>query len=68
MTTTTINNSQLVIAISSRALFDLDHSHHVYETKGLEAYQQFQIKNEKEPLAPGVAFSLVKKTHSLNSP
>jgi 5'-nucleotidase len=29
---------KLVIAISSRALFDLDASHVVYEEHGLEAY------------------------------
>lgn len=30
---------KLVIAISSRALFDLDESHQVYEQEGLEAYR-----------------------------
>ena len=33
----------LVIAISSRALFDLAESHQVYEDEGLAAYQQYQI-------------------------
>ena len=36
----------LVIAISSRALFDLDLSHQVYEAEGLDAYQQYQIARE----------------------
>ena len=35
--------NKLVIAISSRALFNLDESHEVYETQGLEAYRQYQI-------------------------
>ena len=31
-------DGKLVVAISSRALFDLSESHHIYETKGVEAY------------------------------
>lgn len=58
---------KLVIAISSRALFDLGESHQVYEEKGLEAYQQYQIDRESEPLQPGGAFSLVKKLLHLNT-
>ncbi len=54
-------DKQLVIGISSRALFDLDQSHQIYEEQGLDAYQQFQIDNETELLQPGVAFPLVKK-------
>jgi len=57
---------QLVIAISSRALFDLDESHRVYEEEGLDAYQDYQISREDEPLAQGVAFSLVNKLLHLN--
>ena len=57
---------QLVIAISSRALFDLAESHRVYEEEGLDAYQKYQILREEEPLQPGDAFSLVKKLLHLN--
>lgn len=57
----------LVIAISSRALFDLAESHRVFEEKGLSAYQQYQIDREEEPLQPGDAFSLVQKLLHLNS-
>ena len=56
----------LVIAISSRALFDLSDSHRVYEEEGLDAYQDYQITREGEPLEPGDAFSLVKKLLHLN--
>lgn len=56
----------LVIAISSRALFDLAESHKVYEEKGLDAYQEYQIEHENEPLQPGDAFSLVQKLLKLN--
>jgi len=56
----------LVIAISSRALFDLAESHKVYEEQGLDAYQEYQIAHEDEPLARGDAFSLVQKLLKLN--
>lgn len=62
-----MQSDQLVIAISSRALFDLAESHKVYEDQGLEAYQRYQIQREDEPLAPGDAFDLVKKLLHLNT-
>ena len=58
--------SKLVIAISSRALFNLDESHLVYEEEGLKAYSQYQIEREDEPLEPGEAFPLVHKLLRLN--
>ena len=42
--------NMLVIGITSRALFDLDESHAIYEKKGLEAYKNFQVSNENIPL------------------
>jgi 5'-nucleotidase len=57
---------KLVIAISSRALFNLDASHQVYVNEGLAAYAQYQIKHEDEILEPGEAFPLVKKLLRLN--
>ena len=58
---------KLVLAISSRALFDLRESHRVYETEGIKAYRQYQIDHEEEILAPGDAFPLVEKLLNLNS-
>ncbi|MGI9288217.1 MAG: 5'-nucleotidase [Pseudomonadales bacterium] len=58
--------SKLVIAISSRALFNLDDSHAVYENEGLEAYSQYQIEREDEPLEQGDAFPLVRKLLNIN--
>ena len=55
------NNSKLIIGISSRALFDLDESHEIYKTKGLDSYREYQIDNEDKILNPGKAFPLVKK-------
>jgi 5'-nucleotidase len=34
---------KLVLAISSRALFDLSESHRVYEGEGVEAYRRKHI-------------------------
>ena len=59
-------DGKLVIAISSRALFDLDASHHIFEQEGVEAYHQYQIEHEEQILSPGVAFPLVQKLLALN--
>ncbi|MCW8926333.1 MAG: 5'-nucleotidase [Xanthomonadales bacterium] len=61
------DNKPLVVAISSRALFDLDKSHEVFEQQGLDAYAKYQIEHEDVPLRPGVAFPLVKKLLALNA-
>lgn len=58
--------AKLVVAISSRALFDLNESHRVYEESGEEGYSHYQIEHEDSPLSPGVAFPLVKKLLALN--
>lgn len=58
--------NKLVIAISSRALFNLDESHQVYMNEGLEAYARYQIEREDEPLKPGDAFPMVQKLLRLN--
>jgi 5'-nucleotidase len=60
------DHKPLVVAISSRALFDLDKSHEVFEKQGLEAYAEYQIKREDVPLKPGMAFPLVRKLLALN--
>jgi 5'-nucleotidase len=60
-------STKLVIAISSRALFNLDHSHQIFKDEGIEAYARHQQENEQEILEPGVGFTLVKKLLKLNS-
>jgi len=57
---------KLVIAISSRALFDLSESDLIYREQGLAAYSQHQIEHESEVLAPGDAFPLVQKLLRIN--
>lgn len=58
--------NKLVIAISSRALFNLDESHQVYINEGLGAYARYQIEHEDEILLPGDAFPMVQKLLHLN--
>ncbi|MDD1969277.1 5'-nucleotidase [Pseudomonas putida] len=60
-------SNKLVLAISSRALFDLRESHAIYERDGVAAYRQYQIDHEDEVLEPGDAFLLVEKLLSLNT-
>lgn len=60
------DSDTLIIGVSSRALFDLRESHQLFETRGLEAYAEYQVANEDELLRPGVAFPLVKKLLALN--
>lgn len=59
-------DEKLVVAISSRALFDLDESHAVFERDGVDAYCAYQIEHENTPLQPGTAFPLVRKLLALN--
>ncbi len=59
-------DDKLVVAISSRALFDLTESHALFEREGLEAYQTYQIAHENDVLQPGVAFPVVRKLLALN--
>ena len=59
---------KLVVAISSRALFDLTDSHRVYTEQGVDAYHHYQVQHEDELLAPGPAFALVNKLLRLNRP
>jgi 5'-nucleotidase len=61
-------DNKLVVAISSRALFDLTESHALFEREGLEAYRAYQIAHENDVLGPGVAFPVVKKLLALNRP
>jgi 5'-nucleotidase len=61
-----MREKKLVVAVSSRALFNLDESHKIFETEGREAFCRHQIEHEDEVLEPGYGFSLVKKFLSLN--
>ena len=56
----------LVVGISSRALFDLEAANAVFEREGLSAYRDYQRRHERELLAPGTAFPLVKGLLDIN--
>jgi 5'-nucleotidase len=62
-----LSAQRLVIAISSRALFDLDEAHRIYEQQGLQAYSDYQIEKEEEVLTPGQAVPMVQKLLALNA-
>jgi 5'-nucleotidase len=59
-------SNKLVIAISSRALFDLEKENVIFEKEGIDAYAQHQLKYEDEALETGTAYPLVKALLSLN--
>ena len=44
---------KLVIAISSRALFDLEDENQIFEVKGLKEYIKYQLEHEDEPIPKG---------------
>ncbi|KAF1717804.1 5'-nucleotidase [Pseudoxanthomonas yeongjuensis] len=56
----------LTVAVTSRALFDLEESHSLYESEGVDAYSSFQRDHEDDVLAPGMAFPVVRKLLALN--
>jgi 5'-nucleotidase len=60
-------NGQLVVAISSRALFDFEQENEVFEQGDDRAYMDLQLAKLDEPAKPGVAFSLVQKLLAFNS-
>lgn len=59
-------SDKLVIAVASSALFDLTESHQVFLQQGMPEYRKYQREKEKVVLAPGVAFSFIKRLLNLN--
>jgi 5'-nucleotidase len=60
------SQQKLVVAVSSRALFDLDESHAIFESQGKDAFCRYQIDHEDVVLDPGYGFTLVKKLLAIN--
>lgn len=60
-------SKKLVIAVSSRALFDMREEHALFQEKGTEAFVQHQIENEDVVLPKGAGFNLVKKLQKLSN-
>jgi 5'-nucleotidase len=59
---------KLVVAISSRALFDFEEENRVFENDGEGAYIALQYARLDVPARAGVAFPLVKKLLAFNTP
>jgi 5'-nucleotidase len=60
-------HDKLVVAISSRALFDFEEENRVYEQGDLHAYETLQRARLAVPAKPGVAFALIRKLLALNA-
>ncbi|MEY2683603.1 MAG: hypothetical protein RJA09_747 [Pseudomonadota bacterium] len=59
-------DGQLVVAISSRALFDFEAENQVFEQGDDRAYMRLQLDRLEQPAQVGVAFSLVRKLLAFN--
>jgi 5'-nucleotidase len=57
---------QLVVAISSRALFDFEEENRLFEASDDHAYMQLQLHRLDQRANPGVAFSLINKLLAFN--
>ena len=42
-------HEKLVVAVSSRALFDLEAEHKIFEDQGIEAYRDYQTQHVQTP-------------------
>ncbi|RCX09214.1 5'-nucleotidase [Extensimonas vulgaris] len=62
------DDDKLVVAISSRALFDFEEENRVFDPANPSAYMQLQLERLDTPARPGVAFSLVRKLLAFNTP
>jgi 5'-nucleotidase len=59
---------KLVVAISSRALFDFEEENRIFDRDGEAAYIALQFARLEIPARHGVAFPLVKKLLAFNTP
>ena len=59
-------DGRLIVALSSRALFDFEEENRLFEARDDRAYMQLQLARLEQPARPGVAFSLVNKLLAFN--
>ena len=59
-------DNKLVVAISSRALFDFEEENRIFDPTDPKPYMQLQLDRLTAPAKPGVAFSLVQKLLAFN--
>jgi len=58
--------NKLVIAISSRALFNLEEENAIFDEEGLESYYKHQLEHLNNPLTKGSAFRFVQNLLAIN--
>jgi 5'-nucleotidase len=58
--------NKLVVAISSRALFNFEEENAIFESGDPQAYMKLQLERLDLPARPGIAFSLIKKLLAFN--
>jgi len=61
-------DNKLVVAISSRALFNFEEENRLFESGDPGAYMALQLQRLDLPARPGIAFSLIKKLLTFNEP
>lgn len=59
-------DNKLVVAISSRALFNFEEENRVFESGDPAGYMKLQLERLDQPAAPGIAFSLIRKLLAFN--
>jgi 5'-nucleotidase len=59
-------DDKLVVAISSRALFNFEEENRIFESGDPQAYMALQLQRMDQPARPGIAFSLIKKLLAFN--
>ncbi|XP_042197501.1 cytosolic 5'-nucleotidase 1A-like [Callorhinchus milii] len=56
----------VTIAVSSRAIFDLEEEHELFLAEGMGNYTSHQIAHENEPLAEGTALPFIRAVQMVN--
>jgi len=60
-------SDKLVVAISSRALFDLEIENQIFENEGLDAYYRYLLEHRHKTLKKGSAYRLIDNLLKINS-
>jgi 5'-nucleotidase len=63
-----LRSQPLRIGISTRALFNLEEEHAVFENEGVAAYAALQLEREDTLVAKGPGFEVVERLMRLNEP
>jgi len=64
----TLRSQPLRIGISTRALFNLEEEHAVFENEGVAAYSALQLEREDTLIGKGPGFEVVERLLRLNEP